>query len=828
MNFFKPFRSKAKGVPDLLNYGVLVDDGVILGKDGALMSAFFYKGDDSESSTNERLNTVSARVNAALTRLGSGWALWFDSVRMPVAAYSDPSASHFGDPITALIDAERRATATAEGEHYETENVLFLMWTPPLNTSSKLGALVYDNDGGGPEDLAAKHHKVFENTLAELKDNLSDVLTMRRLRSFRFTDQFGREHLQDELVNYLHFSLTGLSHGINIPPCPMYLDALIGGQDLFVGETPKIGDLFQAVVGIEGFPAESYPGILDLMNHMAIPYRFTTRFIPLDLMESVALIKKNERRWKQSERGFISQIVNRNGQATNQDAVAMTAEAQAALTDAQSALVTYGYYTPTITLTGPDVKDVLADARIIAAEIRKLGFAARVETVNAMEAWLGSLPGHVIPNVRRPLVHSLSVADMAPLSIAWPGLTHNPCNFYPENSPPLLQGATSGSTPFRLNLHVGDVGHTLIFGPTGAGKSVLLTTMMAQFRRYPNASITAFDKGNSMLPIVLAAGGDHYDLSPDNPTSPKLCPLQHLDTAGDAAWAEEWLATCFQLAAGKAPSPKQRQEIHRAIDLMRQSPADRSLTNFLSMVQEDEITDALSHYTITGALGDLLDAERDGLRGSDFSVFEIEDLMNLGAKNMIPVLLYLFRRFEKSLTGQPAMLVLDEAWLMLGNDVFREKIAEWLRVLRKANCAVVIATQSLADAHRSGIMDVLNENCPTKIFLPNEKAKAEGSDKVLGARDLYMGLGLNERELDILAWATPKRHYYYASPLGRRLFTLELGPVTLSFVGVADKEGVRRIKQLNAEHGPAWPYEWMRERGVSYQQYQPEEYRYAA
>lgn len=181
-------------------------------------------------------------------------------------------------------------------------------------------------------------------------------------------------------------------------------------------------------------------------------------------------------------------------------------------------------------MTGPVAKDVLADARTIAAEIRKLGFATRVETVNAMEAWLGSLPGHVIPNVRRPLVHSLAVADMAPLSIAWPGLPENPCPFYEEGSPPLLQGATSGATPFRLNLHVGDLGHTLVFGPTGAGKSVLLSTIAAQFRRYRGATITAFDKGNSMLPLVLASGGKHYDLSPDNEQSPKLCPLQHLDT----------------------------------------------------------------------------------------------------------------------------------------------------------------------------------------------------------------------------------------------------------------------------------------------------------
>lgn len=828
MNFLRPFRSKAKGVPDLLNWAALVDDGTILNKDGSLLAGFFYRGEDSESSTDERRNQVSARVNRALTRLGTGWAVWFDAVRMPVAAYSAPEDSHFPDPVTALIDNERRAAALAEGEHYETEHVLCVQWTPPLKGASKIADLVYDDDKGRKEDLATKHQALFKRVLNELQDNLEDVLQMRRMGAFVLEDGYGRSHLQDELVNYLHFALTGLSHGLNIPTPAMYLDAIIGGQDLYPGDTPKIGDNFMAVVAIEGFPAESYPGILDLMDHMAIPYRFTTRFIPLDLVEAMAVLKKGQRRWKQAERGFVQQVLKTQGGPTNMDAVAMTRETEAAMTDAQSAMVAFGYHTPTITLTGPNPTTVMADARTIATEIRKLGFATRVETVNAIEAWLGSLPGHVIPNVRRPLVHSLAVADMLPLSMTWPGLPANPNPLYPPNSPPLLQGATSGATPFRLNLHVGDLGHTLVFGPTGAGKSVLLATIAAQFRRYLNSTITAFDKGNSMLPLCLAAGGKHYDLSPDNDQSPKLCPLQHIDSQGDAAWAEEWLATCFQLSAGKAPTPGQRQEIHRAITLMRQSPHGRSLTNFVTTVQDHEVREALNHYTITGALGDLLDAEEDGLSGSPFAVFEIEDLMNLGPKNMIPVLLYLFRRFEKSLKGQPALLILDEAWVMLGDAVFRDKIREWLKVLRKANCAVIIATQSLSDAQNSGIMDVLRESCPTKIFLPNEEAGKSGSEHVLGPRDLYLGLGVNEKELEIITWATKKKHYYYSSPNGRRLFQLELGAATLAFVAASDKESVKRVKELHHDHGDQWPAVWLRERGVSFQQSDFEEVRHAA
>ena len=381
-----------------------------------------------------------------------------------------------------------------------------------------------------------------------------------------------------------------------------------------------------------------------------------------------------------------------------------------------------------------------------------------------------------------------------------------------------MHAATSGATPFRLNLHVSDVGHTLIFGPTGAGKSTLLALIAAQFRRYPNASIVAFDKGRSLFPLVASVPtGHHYGLAGEHDTT-GLCPLQFLDSQNDGAWAEEWIATCYELQADKPATPRQREEIHRAIRLMKSSHHGRSLTDFVATVQDSDLRQALTHYTIDGQLGALLDSREDGLASSDFTVFEIEDLLQLGLKNALPVLLYLFRRFERSLTGQPAMLILDEAWVMLGHPTFREKIREWLKVLRKSNCVVVLATQSLSDATNSGIFDVLIENCPTKILLPNDDADKTGTPSSPGPRDLYAMMGLNETEIKILRTAQKKRHYYYTSSEGRRVFDLAMGPVALSFCGASDKDSLRRVRELVAEHKQQWPIHWLRERGVTYEQ----------
>jgi type IV secretion system protein VirB4 len=221
-----------------------------------------------------------------------------------------------------------------------------------------------------------------------------------------------------------------------------------------------------------------------------------------------------------------------------------------------------------------------------------------------------------------------------------------------------------------------------------------------------------------------------------------------------------------------------------------------------------EIKDALHHYTVDGPMGQLLDAEEDGLTLRAFQCFEIEQLMNMGERNLVPVLTYLFHRIEKRLDGSPSLILLDEAWLMLGHPVFRDKIREWLKVLRKANCAVVLATQSISDAERSGIIDVLKESCPTKICLPNGAAREPGT------REFYERIGFNERQIEIVSSAIPKREYYVATPDGRRLFDMSLGPVALSFVGASGKEDLKRIRTLKAEHGQDWPTPWLESRGV--------------
>ena len=259
-------------------------------------------------------------------------------------------------------------------------------------------------------------------------------------------------------------------------------------------------------------------------------------------------------------------------------------------------------------------------------------------------------------------------------------------------------------------------------------------------------------------------------------------------------------------------TPAQRNEIGNAITSMHNSGAC-TLSEFSVTIQDELIRETIRQYTVDGTMGHLLDAEEDGLSLSDFTTFEIEELMNLGEKFALPVLLYLFRRIERSLKGNPAAIILDEAWLMLGHSAFRAKIREWLKVMRKANCLVLMATQSLSDAANSGILDVIVESTATKIFLPNVFARDED------ASALYRRMGLNDRQIEIIATAVPKRQYYYVSENGRRLYELALGPLAMAFIGASDKESVSIIKNFESRFGEQWREKWLEEKGLRLEDY---------
>ena len=600
-----------------------------------------------------------------------------------------------------------------------------------------------------------------------------------------------------ETLTYLHACVSTKLHRVRVPEIPMHLDTLLADQPLTGGLEPMLGTAHLRVLTIVGFPTATTPGILDDLNRLAFPYRWSTRAIMLDKADATKLLTRIRRQWfakRKSVAAILKEVMtNETSSLIDTDASNKAIDADAALQELGSDLIGEAFVTATVTVW--DANPRVADERLRLVEkvIQGRDFTSMVETVNAVDAWLGSLPGHVYANVRQPPVSTLNIAHMIPLSAVWAG----PARDAHLGAPALFFARTEGSTPFRFSLHVGDVGHTLVVGPTGAGKSVLLALMALQFRRYPTSQVFAFDFGGSIRAAALAMKGDWHDLGgalSDSAAEPvALQPLAMIDDAAERGWAAEWIAAI--LTREKIDmTPEAKEHLWSALSSLASAPpGERTLTGLSVLLQSQSLKQALRPYCLGGTFGRLLDAEAERLGSAPVQVFETEGLIGTGAAPA--VLSYLFHRIEGQLEGRPTLLLIDEGWLALDDEGFAGQVREWLKTLRKKNASVVFATQSLSDIDGSAIAPAIIESCPTRLFLPNERA----IEPQISA--IYRRFGLNDRQIEILARATPKRDYYCQSRRGNRLFELGLEEFALAFTAASSKSDQAMIERVLAEYG---------------------------
>ena len=797
-------RRRAFGLPDLLLYASLVSDGVMLLQNGGLMATWAFRGPDLASATHAEMAALSGQLNSLL-KLGSGWLIHCDAIRGFAPGYPEQGA--FPDAATRLIDAERRAQFTKEGTHLESEYFLTLTYLPPMEKEEKMKGYLFSSPDRKKEGVAERVISYFEGKVNTFDAQLQTLLKAHRLKTVVETDELGNDFYVDDLLRYVRRCVQGLDYRFALPEFPIFLHDLLGAVELIGGTEPILGGKHLGIVAIDSFPTYSTPGFLSSLDALPFEYRWNSRAQLFDAEESKPQLEKRFKKWRGMERGFLSQLMGSNRGAVNQHAVRMATDAASAMSVAAAGDVQFALYCSNIVVMNEDYDTLRTNLGEVVKVLRNGGFGARIETLNALEAWRGTLPGDGNCNPRRFMLHTLNLSDSLPITAIWTGNRRNPSALMPPNSPPLMLTTSTGSTPFRVNLHVSDIGHTVVIGPTGSGKSTLLALLVAQWYRYPNARVVCFDKDKAMYVLNQAAGGNFYDLGGTN-DSINFCPLADLSTTSEKAWAADYIESLVSMN-GVHITPEIRNAINDGIQKMSKHSESRSLTDFLSSVQDKAVRAALQDFTHLGSNGPLLDARMDTLRDSRFVVFEMAMLMGSGDSNsraLVAVLLYLFRQIEKRCDGSPTLIVLDEAWVFLKHPQFRSKIEDWLRVMRKKNAAVVMATQNLSDVMNSDISAVVLESCQTKILLANVEANSDAS------RPLYQRMGLNPREITTLAKAVPKLHYYISSPEGKRLITLGIGGVAMSFVGVSSVEQRKTVEAMQLQYGSEWVTEWLRYR----------------
>ncbi|MBX9746511.1 MAG: conjugal transfer protein TrbE, partial [Hyphomonadaceae bacterium] len=580
----RQYRQSGAKLSDYLPWAALIAPGVVLNKDGAFQRTLAFRGPDLDSSTPAELMGASARLNNALRRFGSGWCVHVEARRDAAPGYPD---SVWPDALSWLIDEERRQVFETAGARFESRYFMTLAWLPPAERQGQIEGMLFE---GGPTKAAtvdyAAHLVRFQQECDQLLALLESLMPDARWLS------------DEETLTYLHDCISDHPHRVAVPATPFHLDALLPDAALVGGLAPRLGRKHLQIISVRSFVTETEPGLLDALNRLPISYRWVSRFLPLDREEARRELEKIRKRWFSKRKGLATMLrealFKEESALQDNDAANQTADADMALQELGADAVSAGFATLTLIIGEENEEQARESVRLIQQVADGLGFVTQLESVNAVEAWLGSLPGSAYADVRRPILLTPSLAHLLPTSAVWAGPARNAH----LKGPPLMLTATDGATPFRLDLHVGDVGHTMIVGPTGAGKSVLLATLAAQWLRYADAQVYLFDKGRSARATVLGLGGDFFDLGEDGALG--LQPLERIDEADERAWALDWL--CGVIAgANVTVTPELRAELWRTLEVLAERPPqDRTLTLYMALVQNASVRAALAPFTHAG------------------------------------------------------------------------------------------------------------------------------------------------------------------------------------------------------------------------------------
>lgn len=778
------------GVSDLIQAEGMVDDGVIALKDGGLLAGWRYRGTPF---TPQIAPVVRNRI-ASLLDQGKGWVLETNAIRLPSTVY--PVWGTFPDPVSTLIETERKTNYTAPGRYFETQYYLTLSYFPPSKAGEKAKGWFYESpDGGmGPAEQALEY---FRGKIAEFETLAGGLIEMHRLK---------RAGKLNELLRYIQLCISGEDKPFLELDVDVRLDYLLGGLDLCGGTKPLIGGKPVRVLAIDPLPDTIYPAMLQSLEHLDMPYRLNGRTILLSRAEAAKLYASVRRGHEAKKKSFFDRIMHGdNARVVNKRAAALADEAETATSLSDDRTESFGHFSARVVLVRDTEEEMDEAIKAVRSCAEESHLKVRVETFNANECWCASLPGHFAFDIRQVPIRALNVAGMSPLHSAWLGHQYNPSPKMPPRSSPLLVATAVGKTQYRHNLHVQDVGHTAVFGPTGAGKTILLGLHALSLLRYPGAQVAMFDRGRTQYVLCKALGGKFYDFGAN--TSLQLCPLQVLETPGDLAWASNYIETLCEMN-GLQVTSAHRDRIGKTVSQLSRGKY-RSLTHFAGHAADLEIQAALQFYTVGNAVSArLLDGETDSIADSHFTVFEMSELMQMNPRIRMAVQRHLFRRVERKLdSSRITGIFLDEARRMIGDELFVGTMESWLKEIRNLNGFVVMALQEIEDSAGSRLQAVIQQQCQTKIFLPNPGANSQLT------REGYKGLGLDEYQIGQVAAGRSRSEYFISNSETWSRITFDLSPVALAFLGASNRADRELADRLMAGNPEGWQGEYLRSRG---------------
>ena len=755
---------------DLLDYAYLYDNDTILLKNGAYLSIYELFVCDLLNQDESSINEAITHLQKTISTLDGALGLHIDLIRDSFDTFTPYTTSKH--PLINELDA-KRAKSFKEKPCFN--NRLYLSLTHKNALGSKL--------------KSSKRHKALHDSLKKEEDKdykafkenskalINSLEIFCKVKALSFLDD--EDFTSHEAVNYIFKCIYNENTKLALSKKAPYLDSYLSPYDISCDKYIAFNDSKTSVIAIEGLPCETYFGLLNDICNMPFALRFNVRFIAFDHMLSNIYLEKYRRMWSQKSKGFLSQITNTDNGRTNRYADENIDE----IDDAKSSLMRgntyFGTFSANILLQDKDLDTLSKNTKYLRQFFERRGFKTRIESINLFEAFLGTLPGHLSENLRRPIISHDVLCDILPLNKNFIGEIVSPNSSFKGMKSPLAQITSNGDNLFYLNLHDKDLANTLVLGPPGSGKSVLLGFLVLNLMRYKDMSIFVFEKGYSFYGLTKALGGRHIEL---NHKKALLCPLYNLETSNDFSKAKDFIYYLLKLSNLELQQDY-KDDIDTALGLVATlDKKERSLSSFTTFINRREIVLALKPYLSNDNFISILDGNEDLAFNSNLITVEFDDIFEVSSIPATAIMRHLFNVIDslRYKDNKPKAIIIDEAWLVLKDEYFATKLLSWFKTLRKDNIFVILATQSVDDLCKSKMLDTVLDCAKTRFYLPNSAALASPS-----SIESYKKLGLSDNNIKTIANAIAKREYFFCKNDKKALLTLRMSQTELDLISMS-------------------------------------------
>jgi type IV secretion system protein VirB4 len=761
---------------DRLPYLSLIDENALLLRDGAVMIALQVPGLSFETADSDELNAHAAAREVLLrSSLDARFVLYHHVIRRRVHVALD---ARFDDPVAAHIDARWRKQL-ADGALYVNDQFITLVRRPARGKAGFAERISRWMKSGGKAPVDAD-----AGDLRALKAAASAIVASLGAYGARLLGEYeGTGGTCSEVLELLSALYNGEMRPVRRPADETDIGQMLPYRRINFGlDAMELRDAakaeFAALLSLKDYPDSTSPGLTDQLLRLPCEMVLTESYAPSD---------------RQIARERIDLAVRRLRSA-DEEAFAERREMLAARDSLGVGAVAFGDHHLSV-LVRSDRLDSLDDKlAACSAALADAGAISVREDVNLEPCFWGQFPGNEAYLVRRALISSANMACFG--SLHGFSLGQADGNHWGE-AVTLLQ--TTSATPFFFNFHHGDLGNFSVIGPSGSGKTVVMNFLAAQAQKFAPRTIL-FDKDRGAEVFVRGIGGRYSRIAAGHPTG--FNPLALPDSADSRAFLRDWLGVLLA-----ANGPEELAHIAAAVDAAyANDPALRRLSHFRELLagtrrpEPGDLAGRLDAWLQDGEHGWLFDNAEDRLDLSATTLgFDMTALLET-PRLRTPVMMYLFHRIEERLDGTPTMILIDEGWKALDDEVFAARIRDWLKTLRKRNALVGFATQSARDALDSRISTALVEQTATMIFMPNSRARAE---------DYCDGFGLTEHELDVIrTLPAHSRCFLIRQPDASVVVRLDLSGMPEVLTLLSGRESVvRRLDTLRSQYGDA-PAGW--------------------